>query len=135
MREPEPRGQKSVDARESAKRLAARTLNTPDLFATCVKQSATSTHLILRSFVITNRGQENSAFDTGPVPSSSPTNRHRHRGAASEDAPCRAGPAASTQGAPVRSIRADALQNQTLQAGFDLVSNVAFANRLASVRV
>ena len=74
MRAPEPRGQKSVDARESAKRLAARTLNTPDLFATCVKQSATSTHLILRSFVITNRGQENSAFDTGPVPSSSPTN-------------------------------------------------------------
>ena len=74
MRAPEPRGQKSVDARESAKRLAARTLNTPDLFATCVKQSATSTQLILRSFVITNRGQENSVFDTGPVPSSSPTN-------------------------------------------------------------
>src|ERR1035437_1024101 len=134
MRAPQPRGQKSVDARESAKRLAARTLNTPDLFATRVNQSATPTHLILRSFVIMNRGKKTRP-STQAYSSSSPTNRHRHRGAASEDAPCRAGPAASTQGAPVRSIRADALQNQTLQAGFDLVSNVAFANRLASVRV
>jgi hypothetical protein len=68
MRAPEPRGQKSVDARESAKRLAARTLNTPDLFATCVKQSATSTHLILRSFVITNRGARKLGLRHRPSP-------------------------------------------------------------------
>ena len=35
----------------------------------------------------------------------------------------------------MRSIHADALQNQTLQDRFDLGSNVAFANRLALVGV
>src|ERR1035437_8143069 len=65
MRAPEPRGQKSVDARESAKRLAARNLNTPDLFAARVNQSATPTHLNLAIFRHHESGQENSALDTG----------------------------------------------------------------------
>jgi len=35
----------------------------------------------------------------------------------------------------LRAVDPDVLQNQILQAGFDLASNVAFANRLALVGI
>ena len=87
MGAPKPLGQNWVDARESAKRNWQEPEDSGSICNNLRLQLITD----LAIFVIMNRGSKTTAFDTGLLLFVA-TNCHRHRGATSEAAPCRAGP-------------------------------------------